>query len=299
MANVRTLFRIASVLPVLVIVAHGQKPEFEAASIRVKPQQSGFHFASDSATGGPGTSDPGMYRCTNCTLATLIAKAYNLQNYQFPGRTSLPDTTFDVSARIPAGATREDFLAMQQNLLKDRFGLTTHFTEKNLRGYHLTVAAKGSKLKESAGDAPKPTRPQGSPDQHWQGGGGEAHKHSGPMIFNGSATFRGDHQSTADIASLVSDQLGLPVDDQTGLPGKYDVELRWTSDTSNQTPHTDGAWGGHDHGGNGAGAPAPDGSGPTLFEALQAQLGLKLVPASQAAARILVIDHVQPLPTEN
>jgi uncharacterized protein (TIGR03435 family) len=99
---------------------------------------------------------------------------------------------------------------------------------------------------------------------------------------------------------LVSDQLGVPVDDQTGLTGKYDIELRWTSDGAQSGGHSDPAWGGggHDHGGTTPVA-AADSSGPTLFEALQTQLGLKLVPSGQATARIFVVDHVQPLPTDN
>ena len=74
------ILKIAISSAVLLTAAYGQtKPEFEAASIRVNPPRAGFHFASDSTTGGTGTADPGMYRCSSCSLATLILKAFDLQ----------------------------------------------------------------------------------------------------------------------------------------------------------------------------------------------------------------------------
>jgi hypothetical protein len=286
----------ALLLALLALTAYGQKLEFEAASIRLNQSQGGFHFASDSTSGGPGTSDPGMFRCADCTLATLIAKAYNLQNYQLPGRNGLEANRFEVKAKIPVGTTQEQFAAMLQNLLKDRFGLASHLTEKNLRGYHLVVAAKGSKLVESQ-DGPRPA----TPDQHGGFGQGESHAHSGPMNFGGIARYRGDHQTTAALAKILSDQLGVPVDDQTGLTGKYDVALTWSADSP---AHSSGAgaaaWGGPGHADHGpGGVGSADASAPTLFEALQAQLGLKLAPAAQTAARIFVVDRFNPLPSEN
>src|SRR4249920_463203 len=121
--------KIAVIVTAVLVAAYGQpsggrtKSEFDVASIHVNPPRVGFHFASDSSSGGPGSADPGMFRCSNCTLATLIGKAFELQNYQFPGRMSLAEGTFDITAKIPPGATRDEFLAMLQNLLKDRFGL--------------------------------------------------------------------------------------------------------------------------------------------------------------------------------
>ena len=155
----RGTIQIAILAPALLVAAYGQtsgKAEFEVASIKTNPPQPGFHFAADAATGGPGTADPGMFRCSRCSLATLIVKAFNLQPYQFPGRTSLTDNTYEILAKIPTGATAEEFSAMLQNLLKDRFGLTWHFQEKKMKGYHLVIAKDGPKLKESTGAPPPP-----------------------------------------------------------------------------------------------------------------------------------------------
>ncbi len=267
--------RIVLLAPVLLAAAYGQTAEFEVASIKTNPPQ-GFHFASDAVSGGPGTADPGMFRCSKCTLATLILKAFNLQPYQFPGRTSLNENTYEVMAKIPAGASAEEFSAMLRTLLKDRFSLVWHFQEKKMKGYHLTVGKDGPRLKESSG-----------------GEGGEAHNHSGAMVFGAAASFRAANKTTADLARVLSDQLGVPVDDRTGLTGNYDIALRWSGDGAVHV-HTDGPEHmAHD-------APAADAAGgPTLFDAVQQQLGLKLAAAEQTAARLLVVDKASPRPTEN
>ncbi|MEO8028988.1 MAG: TIGR03435 family protein [Bryobacteraceae bacterium] len=298
----RSIFKTILLAGALVFTAHGQtsgKAEFEAASIRTNPPQAGFHFASDAVSGGPGTPDPGMFRCSKCTLATLIAKAFQLQPYQFPGRTSLADTTYEVQAAIPAGASKEDFSAMLQNLLKDRFGLVWHFQEKKMKGYRLVIAKGGSKLKESTDSGPAP-----SADPH-RAGQGQSHSHSGAMVFGSSGVYRAADQSVADLARVLSDQTGVPVDDETGLTGKYEIALRWSGATSSRADnHSDGgSTGGYGHGGHDGGGGAPSGasdpSGPTLFDALQQQLGLKLVPAEQAVARLFVVDRLAQRPTAN
>ena len=301
---VRRFFSIATVASALLTTAHAQpaKPEFEAASIRPS-EAGGFHFGSDAgtSTGGPGTPDPGMYRCTRCTLATLVAKAWNLQNYQLPGRASLGTTPFDVMARVHAGATPDEFQAMLQNLLKERFSLTGHFTEKALKGYHLAVAKNGPKLQEST-DAAKPAVSSAQHGGFGQGFGGGDHGHTGVISFGGNARYRADHQTTAELARVLADQLGLPVDDQTGLKGNYDISLNWTGTTSNDDSHAAGSPAHSDHGGAPGGAPAarPEpGDAPTIFEAVQSQLGLRLVRADQATARIFIVDHAEQQPTAN
>jgi uncharacterized protein (TIGR03435 family) len=225
----------------LLVTGHGQtvgKAEFEVASIKTNPPQTGFHFAADAASGGPGTADPEVFRCSKCSLATLIVKAFNLQPYQFPGRTSVIDNTYDILAKIPTGATQQEFSIMLQNLLKDRFGLTWHFQEKMMKGYHLVVAKNGSKLIESTGATPPPAA-----DGHgsWQA---ESHNHSGVVAVGTSASYRAANQTVADLARVLSDQLGLPVDDETGLAGKYDISLRWSGTAAGHADHGDGAFSG-------------------------------------------------------
>jgi uncharacterized protein (TIGR03435 family) len=302
-SHMRGIVKIAMVAPAVLAAAYGQtsgKAEFEVASIKINPPQPGFHFAADAATGGPGTADPGMFRCSKCSLATLIVKAFNLQPYQFPGRTSFTDNTYEIMAKIPTGASTEEFSAMLQNLLEDRFGLTWRFQEKKLKGYRLVIARDGPKLTESTGASLPPAS-----GQH-RSGQAESHNHSGPVVFGTSANYRAANQTTADLARVLSDQIGLPVDDATGLPGKYDISLRWSgTGAAPAGNHGAGAWSGgaghagHDGGGGDPSGTAADPSGPTLFDALQQQLGLRLVPAEQALARLFVVDRVAQRPTEN
>jgi uncharacterized protein (TIGR03435 family) len=287
--------RISLLASALLAIAHGQTPrpaEFDAASITANAPQSGFHFAADAISGGPGTPDPGMFRCSKCSLATLIVRAFNLQPYQFPGRTSLTENTYDIVATIPAGATAEEFSGMLQGLLRDRFGLTWHFQEKMMNGYHLVIGKNGTKLTKSTG--------AGLPPAAGSHGQAESHGHSGVVVFGTSASFRAANQSTADLARVLSDQIGLPVDDATGLSDRFDISLRWSGTGGAPVDHSDGAFarGGHD-GHDGGGSGGDQASAPTLFDAIQQELGLKLVPAGQSPARLFIVDRVAQRPTEN
>lgn len=94
------------------------------------------------------------------------------------------------------------------------------------------------------------------------------------------------------LASLLAQQLGRPVLDKTGLQGNFDFKLEWTPDEGQR--------------GIGLGepdrtaadtAPPVDSSGPSVFTALQEQLGLKL-ESQRGPAEILVIDHIEK-PSEN
>lgn len=283
-----TVVKLILAISLLLTPAYAQT--FDAVSIRLNPPRTGFHFTTDSGSGGPGTADPGIFRCSECTLATLIAKAFDLRDYQFPEKSSLAENTFELMARIPAGATREDFLAMMQNMLKDRFALTWHFKDKTLNGYHLVIAKGGSKLKESADNA---TNPAADPNQH---------VHSGLVNWGPTSRYNAGHQTAADLARLLSDQLSQPVEDQTGLHGLYDISLSWSGNGDHSASHVEGAFGGAGHGDHG-GATIPsnpgDPTGPSLFEAVQSQLGLKLTASGQTTAKIFVIDHVEHLPTAN
>ena len=293
---------------------YGQTPagkvdrlEFEAASIRASAPPSGFHFgaAPSAGVGGPGSSSPETFRCSTCTLSTLISTAFQLEKYQLPAQASLTGATFDIAAKVPAGATPEEFRVMLQNLLQERFGLAYHFEEKTFRGYHLVVAKGGPKLKESS-DSVQPVIP-GAPsprgDYHGRAGesGGGGHSHSGIMNFNGQARFRADHQRLSDLAELISTQLLIPVDDQTGLTGKYDIALTWAADPAQDHVHADGGYtgAGSEHGDASGGRNGDESSAPPLATALQLQLGLRLVAAEKTTAKILIVDHLEKHATEN
>ena len=95
--------------------------QFEVASI--KPSGPRSERGSD---GGPGSHDPIRYILGRATLKDLILPAWNLQDFQVSSAESLERTAFDVNARIPPGATKDDFRSMLQNLLWDRFQMVVH-----------------------------------------------------------------------------------------------------------------------------------------------------------------------------
>ena len=96
----------------------------------------------------------------------------------------------------------------------------------------------------------------------------------------------------SSLAMGLSQELGRTVLDQTGLKGKYDVDLKWTPD-----PNSPGMMPGPVPGAGPGSAAPPDTSGPSIFTAIQEQLGLKLNPI-KAPAEALVIEHIE-RPTAN
>lgn len=116
-------------------------PVFEVASI--KP--SGPHSIRGSE-GGPGSSDPGLYRFGLATLVDLIAIAYDVRFFQISSPAPLDRQNFDLVAKIPDGATKQQFHAMLQNLLAERFHLSLHIQSKEFPAYELVVAKTGARL---------------------------------------------------------------------------------------------------------------------------------------------------------
>jgi len=93
----------------------------------------------------------------------------------------------------------------------------------------------------------------------------------------GSGKFTGKEVDFASLAKALSscDDVSRIVVDKTGLTEKYDVHLKWTPDGQQETAD----------------------SGPSIFTALEEQLGLKLVPA-KGPVDVIVVDHIE-LPSEN
>jgi uncharacterized protein (TIGR03435 family) len=195
------------------------------------------------------------------------------------------DTTqFDVVAKVPPGTTAEQLRQMLQELLVERFRMQVHHELRAAPVYELTLATNGPKLKTAA---------EGSGTDDFVPGSGvrKANRDGFPILPPGRpngacgqlpdgsyCTFR-----KVTMAMLVQ-RLRLPtfadrlVIDKTGLAGQYDFTLYYRR-MSGQPP-------------------GPDDQAPDLEQAVQEQLGLKLVP-SKASIDVLVIDHAEKTPTEN
>jgi uncharacterized protein (TIGR03435 family) len=191
---------------------------------------------------------------------------------------------------------------MLQNLLVERFRLALHREQKELPVYALVLARNGPKMKQSADQPPSG---RGADAQGAQGGAssGGLLGHDGfPRLAPGDASdialaavgkrllIKSRRQSPADLAAFLTKMLDRPVFDRSGLTAKYDFTLQFTPERMRPAgaPPSEA--------GNIA-DPDPD-AGPTIFSALQDQLGLKLEPR-KAPVDMLVIDHLERTPVGN
>jgi uncharacterized protein (TIGR03435 family) len=192
---------------------------------------------------------------------------------------------------------------MLQSLLEERFQLKFHRETREQPIYTLTVAKDGSKLKSV--EAPPrpvpgqaPATPPSPPPPPPPGGGLPANFTPPPgMIMMMPGGIAGSAMTIAQLINVISGQLGRPVVDKTELKGFYDVRLQFAPESA----PGGGPLGFAGPGGPGAPPAAPPGasdpSGPSIFTAVQEQLGLRL-ESTKGPVEVIVIDSVQK-PTEN
>jgi uncharacterized protein (TIGR03435 family) len=231
---------------------------------------------------------PDGYSATNVSLKMLLQGAYGIREDLISGAPGWVDSArYDIDAKV-AGPdvdtlkklSPEQRRSMLQPLLAERFKLVVHTETKQLPVYELVVAKGGSKLKEATPGDPYANGFKG-PDGAGRGG----------MIRVGRGQLTAQGVPTSSLANMLSQQLHKTVIDKTGLTGKYDLELNWTPDQGAEPMFK-----GND-GSLQRAEPAPDPSGPSIFTAIQEQLGLKLQSA-KGPVETLVIDHVE-MPSEN
>ena len=141
--------------------AEGASVAFDVASVKPAAPITGGRLMV-RMSGGPGSPDPGQITYTNVAMKNLLTTAYNVKGYQISGPAWLDSERYDIAAKIPKGATKEQFQLMLQNLLAERFKLTLHRESKDLPIYALVVGKNGVKMKESPKDDPAPD-PAGGP----------------------------------------------------------------------------------------------------------------------------------------
>jgi len=294
------LMRVVSCLALALIRAYGAEggPSFEVASIKPASPSA----VSVMCRGGPGTSDPGIWRCSAAPLAFLIANAYGFQPPQFiPGLQSCCQARYDVSAKVPPGTTKDQFRRMQQNLLVERLKLTLHHEQKEMAIYELTVGERGRTMNESAPDAALAAEePWWTTPQYSMGKDGYPvfpAGHGGLAGRNGYYRWTAVNVSMPEIVKTLATYLGRPVIDATGLKGQYDINMTWIIDISEITASlaARGVFG--DSPDDVPRVAGPD-SGPTLQHAVQDQLGLML-KSKKGLGDIVVVDHVAKIPIEN
>ena len=312
----RTLLTVAAVMSACLAAAQTQ-PQFDAASL--KPGDSAFvPGVSVQMKGGPGTSDPGRITYTQFGFKALLMRAWDVQIDQligpaFTGRTG--NDWYTITATMPPDTTKERFRLMLQNLLTERFQLKFHHETRDFPGYELVVSNGGPKLKPTVHDTdPEAPANPGFPKFDADGfiimppGPGQNF-----VIGHGAGRARFQAQTMAEFALGLSGFLnrGLGADpaapnprilDKTSLTGKYDFALAFdcppcqgiTPVMRAQAP----LLAEHDAVAGAPAAAAQDpGSGlPNIFNALEKQLGLKLVKVKDVPVDMLVIDHAEKVP---
>ncbi|MES2394090.1 MAG: TIGR03435 family protein [Acidobacteriota bacterium] len=202
----------------------------------------------------------------NSSLADLMMFAYSVQMKQIIGAPDwIEKDRYDIVATPDreGAPTAEQVRIMIRKLLADRFQLKFHHDKRELSAFVLTIGKGGSKL--------QPAQPNGN-----------LHGIGMQPARTGTLMFANNSPIPAFASFLQSLVLDRPVVDQTGLTGKYDMTVTFTPD--------DSLFGGHS-----LGFPKPDEGvepAPSLFEAIQQQLGLKLT-SEKTQVDVLVIDHAE------
>lgn len=236
---------------------------FDVASVKPSERLSGsstFRGRQDSLTAGG-------------TAFRMIEFAWDLRDFQVAGGPGwINAATWEVTAKVDKPAAdwstlrNEDRDRIEQQrmqaVLAQRFALQCHFETKELPVYNLVLAKGGSKLKPTPADAAT----KGSLDLNGR---------------NRQNRVEAKGITMGPVVAMLTQSLGRTVIDKTGLAGLYDFSLTYTSDP--------------DAGSSASDADAP--SGPTIFTALQEQLGLKLESA-KGPVQVLVVDHIEK-PSEN
>jgi uncharacterized protein (TIGR03435 family) len=244
------------------------RQQFEVASVK--------RNISGTVGGSFGSRPGGLVVVVNNTLRNIIRNVWNLQDFQIVGGPDWQnEDRWDINARAPEGQpTQQQMMLMMRTLLADRFKLVVHNETREIPVYALVLARPdgnfGRQLRRSKIDcaaifaaaakgAPPPRSSEPPPCGNTTTGPGMVRTSGVPM---------------ADFARNLSPATGRIVMDRTGLTGFFDLELKFTPDQL----------------GAGVGDPATD--VPSLFVAIQEQLGLKL-ESQRAPVDVLVIDSAQ------
>ena len=267
-------------------------PKYDVATIKPTAESDGrrmFMFTPDgiSLSGVP--------------VQMLLTEAFHVEDDHIIGAPGWVKTNrYDVQAKVsPEDASRLDKLKFDERrsmllpLLVERFNLKYHHETREMASYSLVVAKGRPKMKESAVQPTPPDAKHPEPGANPKPGdpGAQRPQQQRMLRFMGRGHLEAEGSDTQMLARVLSQQLGRTVIDKTGLTGSYDYTLQWTPDDA-PPPMPGGADGGPPRNDNGT-----DAVGPSLFTALQEQLGLKL-ESTKGTADVIVIDHID-LPSEN
>jgi uncharacterized protein (TIGR03435 family) len=279
------LVLVATFTCVAAMLAAQAPVSFEAAS--VKPNKSGEN--NTSMRRAPG----GRLNATNAPLALFVTFAYQIQPFRLQGGPSWMRTDrFDIVAKLdgdPAwvamssGAPDPLMLAMRA-LLADRFRLAVHWETQELPIYAIVLARADGKLgpniHPAAVDCAAITAGVPAAAREGRVNNPNTADHVACGLRNNAGRFQFGGNPLSVFANGLANQVARTVVDRTGLTGNWDFEFTFTPERFRQARA------------DGVDAPAVDPDGPSLFTAIQEQLGLKL-ESTKGPVKVLVIDHVE------
>lgn len=247
------------------------RPMFEVASIkRSQPNARGNSF---------GQRPGGRWTMVNRSIGTLIREAYPTPVPELVGAPGwVTSESYDVDARADGAPSREQIRLMLQGLLAERLKLAVHYETQERPVLALVIARRDGRLAPGL----LPSKVDCTAVEAARRAGRQP---DGPLPANGAPPCAWSGQFSDGITirfgglplSRLSESLGQPdgrvIIDKTGLTDNYEFTLRYTNQ------------------------PNPTDETPSLFTALEDQLGLKLVP-DRASLQVLVIDSIE-RPTEN
>lgn len=235
-------------------------PSFEVADVKVN-KSGEARMAVDFLPGG-------KLSMRNVPMRVMVAMAYTVRPDAVTGGPDwLESDRFDIVAKALQTTSPDDLRLMLRTLLAERFALAVHTGQKPGPAYGLVLGKTGSKL--------QPSEAALLTDQRCGPGEGEAgQKHV--VCRHITMTMLADQ-----LQEFAPRDIAVPVVDQTGLSGAYNFKLDWT-------PAVRAA----------AGASLDAPAGPTLFDAVETQLGLKL-ESKKLPLPVIVIDRVERVPTDN
>lgn len=234
------------------------------------------------------SADEGMLRYSGVSLKDCIRTAYRVKDFQVQGPDWIASARFDITAKLPAGSSKDQIPEMLQDLLAERFKLALHRDTKEHAIYALVAGKGGPKLKPAEAPAPDVAAPEkGVPPR-------------GAMMMMmspGGAHLKAPSSTLANLAEMISRFSERPVVDMTGIQGQYDFELVFTPETMRGMPG--GMRGPMPPPGEGERPPAdpPAERAGSIYESVQ-KYGLKLEPR-KAPLEMLIVDHIEKMPTEN
>jgi uncharacterized protein (TIGR03435 family) len=256
------------------------RPQFEVASI--KPSQEMSFMAIRALPGGRLN--------VNAPLRLMIQNAYRLQSFQImDGPGWIDSERYTIEAKAADDPDRSQMMDMLRSLLEDRFQLKAHRETRQLPVYNV-IAAKGG-IKHPPSSGPCIEFPMNGPPPPPAGRGAQAPVPCGHLMITGLgggvAQMLGDAVPMTELTRILAVVLGRTAIDDTGYTGTINVKVRFTVDTTtaglpfSPAPMQPA----------GAAPPAEPGA-PSIFTALQQELGLKLESA-KGPVEVLIIDHVE------